>query len=327
MIQTNNSISYSCSHVHVPLILKLTRPGYVYTPRPQADLLEKIKTDGLVLDYLYASRLGLVFEELPGLALASWRFAAICYSPAGFRLKSRNEIQLVIQLLLSAIMAGFQLCNIKDYIRLAGEQNALQRKVEQAVQGSSTDLDTFAGVEAEEITTVLRLREVLGDSLTLLAREVAGDLMLLRFVRSCHLFAGAGEKGGAATEGDHHRAVVSTAGATVTASLARREKVGADAVRERILRDDMVRANSHTAVHYKFCPHALVLSCWLLMIIALVSAVCACAELRHRAGRRGASARLATQHGSRSSGGREHDSARVVGSRGFGGDSAQLGDE
>ena len=158
----------------------------------------------------------------------------------------------MIQCLLSAIMAGFQLCNIKDYIRLAGEQNALQRKVEHAVQGSSTDLDTFAGVEAGEITTVLRLREVLGDSLTWLAREVAGDLMLLRFVRSCRLLAGAGEKGGAATAGDHHRAVVSTAGATVTASLARREKVGADAVRERILRDDMVRANSHTAVHSKF---------------------------------------------------------------------------
>ena len=138
-----------------------------------------------------------------------------------------------MQLLFSAIMFGFQLCNIKDYIRLSGEQNEQLRKVEQAVQEASTELDTFAGVAHNEIMTVLRLRGgVLGDSLRGAAREVAGDLMLLRYARA------GDQEFGSATAGDQNAV---TLGATVTASMARRKHVGADSVRERILREDMVR--------------------------------------------------------------------------------------
>ena len=144
-----------------------------------------------------------------------------------------------MQLLFSAIMFGFQLCNIKDYIRLSGEQNEQLRKVEQAVQEVSTELDTFARVAHNEIMTVLRLRGgVLGDSLRGVARDIAGDLMLLRYAR----FGGGGgdAEGQADGAGSSQNAI--TLGATVTVSLARRKAVGADSVRERILRDDMVRS-------------------------------------------------------------------------------------
>ena len=203
-------------------------------------MLEQIETDELILDYLRASRYGLVFEEAPGLALASWRFFAVCRH-TGLTLRSLSEVQLTGQLFFSILMLGFQLCNIKDYIRLAGEQNNQLRKVEQAVQEASTELDTFAGVAHGEIVKVLRLRDVLGDLLRGVAREVAGDVMLLRYAR----FGGGAEGGGAAAAAaaaaDEHGVAV-TLGATVTGSLARRRKVGADAVRERVLREDMVRA-------------------------------------------------------------------------------------
>ena len=219
-------------------------PARLRARASQANLLEQIETDGLILSYLYASRLGLFLEELPGLILSSWRIIAVCkYGTEGLRLNSANQIQLSIQFVFSAVMLGFQLCNIKDYIRLAGEQNDQLLKVESAVQEASTELDTFAGVTHGEIATVLRLRGVLGDLVRRVAREVVGDVMLLRYARQ---FSGSGaEGGGAAADAPaavDEREVAVTLGATVTESMARRRKVGADAVRERILREDMVRA-------------------------------------------------------------------------------------
>ena len=213
----------------------------------QADLLEQIETDELILGYLRASRYGLFLEEMPGLALASWRLVAVCRH-SGLTLRSLSQVQLTVQLLFSAVMFGFQVCNIKDYIRLAGEQNDQLLKVENAVHEASTELDTFVGVTHGEIATVLRLRGVLGDLVRRLAREIVGDVMLLRYARQ--FFGGGAEGGGAAADAaaavDEREAAV-TLGATVTESMARRRKVGADAVRERILREDMVRAGHKRA--------------------------------------------------------------------------------
>ena len=64
------------------------------------------------------------------------------------------------------------------------------------------------------------------------AREVAGDVMLLRFARDATAAVGEG-----AALDDHN--VVALA-ASVSMSLARREKVGATSVRKRVLRNDMV---------------------------------------------------------------------------------------
>ena len=206
----------------------------------QADLLERVKTDKLILSDLYASRLGLVVEEVPGIILAAWRIVAICLGPNGLRLREWDEILVSLQLILSAIMLGFQLCNFKDFFRLAEEQIEHERKLERVVQGASTELDTFAGVTPGEIMRVLRLRNMLGDSLRRLMGHRA-DLMLLRFVRFSG-FGGDQEEG--ATSAANDELVAISTGARVTASFARREQVGADAVRERILRDNMVRAVS-----------------------------------------------------------------------------------
>ena len=198
--------------------------------------MEQVKTNELFLAYLRASRFGLYFEELPGLALTSWRIVAICRF-TGFWLKNWDETLVAIQFLFSAIMLGFQLCNVRDYIRMAGEQNAQQRNVKRAVHGVSTDLDTFAGVTPDEIMLVLRLRDKLGDALRGLAREITGDVMLLRFVRS--IIVGGGRENGA---GGTDALALMSMGATITKALAIRKKSGADVIWERILRDDMVSA-------------------------------------------------------------------------------------
>ncbi len=187
-------------------------------------------TDKLILAYLRASRFGLFFEELPGVFLAVWRFVVVCRS-VGLWLKTMEEFLLVTQLFFSLLMLGFQLCNIKEYLRLAEEQIKQERKLECAVQGASTELDTFAGVTPGEIVLVLRLRNMLGDSLKRLGHRAA-DLMLLRFAR----FSGGGQQ----EEGANDELVAMSTGAMVTASFARREEVGADVVQERILRDNMV---------------------------------------------------------------------------------------
>ena len=114
-----------------------------------------------------------------------------------------------------------------------------ERKLERAVQGASTELDTFAGVTPGEIMLVLRLRNMLGESLRRLGHRA--DLMLLRFGRF-NGFGGDQQEGGAgATSAADDEHVAMSTGARVTASFTRREQVGADAVRERILRDNMVR--------------------------------------------------------------------------------------
>ena len=207
----------------------------------QADLLERVKTDKLILSYLHASQLGLIVEEVPGIILAAWRIVAICLGPNGLRLRESDEILVSLQFLLSAIMLGFQLCNFKDFIRLAEEQIEQERKLERAVQGASTELDTFAGVTPGEIMRVLRLRNMLGESLRRLGHRA--DLMLLRFGRFTGLQLGADQQegGGGATSAANDELVAMSTGARVTASFARREQVGADAVRVRILRNNMVR--------------------------------------------------------------------------------------
>ena len=209
-------------------------------------------TDKLILAYLRASRFGLFFEELPGVFLAVWRFVVVCRS-VGLWLKTMEEFLLVTQLFFSLLMLGFQLCNIKEYLRLAEEQIKQERKLERAVQGASTELDTFAGVTSGEIMLVLRLRNMLGDSLKRLGHRAA-DLMLLRFAR----FNGGGQE----EEGANDELVAMSTGALVTASFARREEVGADVVQERILRDNMVRSFlPHPAHHFcrllKRCSHVL----------------------------------------------------------------------
>ena len=149
-------------------------------------------------------------------------------------LLTRPDIALLVsQLFFSLLMLGFQLCNIKEYLRLAEEQIKQERKLERAVQGASTELDTFAGVTSGEIMLVLRLRNMLGDSLKRLGHRAA-DLMLLRFAR----FSGGGQQ----KEGANDELVAMSTGAMVTASFARREEVGADVVQKRILRDNMVRS-------------------------------------------------------------------------------------
>ena len=199
--------------------------------------MEQVETDELILSYLHASRLGLFFEELPGFALALYRFVVLCqHGTTGFQLKSADQIRLGVQLLFSAIMLGFQICNVKEYLRLAEEQNEHRRKVEKAVWGVSTELDSVAGVTHDEITMVLRLRGMLGESLRRMAREVGGDIMILRHVRFSGIVWNNRQEGGGVKED----AVVSV-GAKITAALARRKEIGADAVRERILRNNMVR--------------------------------------------------------------------------------------
>ena len=149
-----------------------------------------------------------------------------------------DEVLLVIQLFFSILMLGFQLCNIKEYLRLADEQIKQERKLERAVQGASTELDTFAGVTAGEIMHVLRLRNMLGESLGRLMGHRA-DLMLLRFVRFTGFGGDQQESGGATSALDDEHVAILT-GARITASFTRREEVGADAIRQRILRDNMV---------------------------------------------------------------------------------------
>ena len=281
--------------------------------------MEQVETDELILSYLHASRLGLFFEELPGLALALYRFVVLCqHGTTGFRLKSADQIRLGVQLLFSAIMLGFQICNIKEYLRLAEAQNEQRRKVAKAVQGVSTELDSVAGVTHDEITMVLRLRGMLGESLRRMAREVGGDIMILRHVRfSMGIVWNRQEAGGGVDE----HAVVSM-GAKITAALARRKEIGADAVRERILRKDMVSCSA-AALPTVVCfapPRCLTL--WR----TFASTAHAAAELLHRAGRCPVARHLATQHAPWTSEERRRGTARSVGRRGRCSASERLGD-
>ena len=183
-----------------------------------------------MLAYLQASLLVFFVEEVPGLLLAAWRLWVT-------NLPLFEDPGLALQFLLSAIMLGFQLCNTKDYLRLSEEHLKKESKLAKVVEKASTELDRFEGVRSELITMVLRLRTMLGGALEGKAREVAGDVMLLRYVRGAA--AAVGE--GAAL--DDRNAVVALA-ASVSTSLARREKVGATSVRTWVLRNDMVSRSS-----------------------------------------------------------------------------------
>ena len=178
-----------------------------------------------MLAYLQASLLVFFVEEIPGLLLAAWRLWVT-------NLPLFEDPGLALQFLLSAIGLGFQLCNTKDYLRLSDDHLKKESKLAKVVEKASTELDRFEGVRPEIITMALRLRTMLGGALQGMAREVAGDVMLLRYVGDATAAVGEG-----AALDDHN--VVALA-ASVSMSLARREKVGATSVRERVLRNDMV---------------------------------------------------------------------------------------
>ena len=199
-------------------------------------------------------------EDLPGLILSTWRLVYIISSfevGLTFRHDVRGgltwdnldaeQVLPAFQLLLSAIVVGFQLCNTKDFIRLSAAHLKSETKLAKVVATASTKLDAFEGVMPSEITGVLRLRKILGGALKQQAREVAGDVMLLRFIRGAegaprtHDHQGGGDGGeGAGGQSTIDKAVAMAA--VVASSLSRRERVGANYVRTRILRDDLVRA-------------------------------------------------------------------------------------
>ena len=191
-------------------------------------------------------------EDLPGLILSTWRLVYIISSfevGLTFRHDVRGglawdnldaeQVLPAFQLLLSAIVVGFQLCNTKDFIRLSAAHLKSETKLAKVVETASTELDAFEGVMPSEITGVLRLRKILGGALKQQAREVAGDVMLLRFIRGTGAPRTQGGEG-AGGQSTIDKAVAMAA--VVASSLSRRERVGANFVRTRILRDDLVRA-------------------------------------------------------------------------------------
>ena len=219
--------------------------------RTQTELLFEVATEKIMLEYLRTSLFALAVEDLPGLVLAIWRLVYMATSSKvglTFRLNANKglewdnldteQILPALQFLLSAILLGFQLCNIKEYTRLSAAHLKQETKLAEVVETASTELDTFGGVKPAEVTEVLRLRKTLGETSKRKAREVAGDVMLLRYIRGAAP-SGINYQEGEMLGGSAVGKTVALA-ASVTSSLRRREESGANSVRDRILRDDLV---------------------------------------------------------------------------------------
>ena len=214
------------------------------------ELLDEVATDRLILAYLQVSLVVLLVEELPGFVLSTWRLVRVCHD-VGLTLKTWAQMLAAMQFTFSAIMLGFQMCNLKDYIRLADAFVKREKKLAVAVDKTTTVLDAFEQVNYEEIALVLRVRRALGNALERLARDVAGDVMLLRHLR----MTGAGQGM------EEHAAIVVQTAAAVTSALARRVRSGADSARKRCLEDDVSFSTARDAEALQaIWPHNMFLS-------------------------------------------------------------------
>ena len=206
-------------------------------PTPQAELLDDIENDAATLAYLEAALYSFIFEDVTGLVLAVIRM--------GIDSLTTSQLLTGLQYTFSVLMCGFTLCNTRNFIQISGKVAQKQKVLGDVLERASTSLDAFEGIDPRELSLVIRLRGILASTLSFekYARDVLGDLMLLRRVRE--LFPGRKQRGGAGAADESVAEEAATAAALVSASvavtdsLAKREQSGADAIREQILRKDL----------------------------------------------------------------------------------------
>ena len=102
-----------------------------------SQLVEDVKVQTLVEDYLNATLYSFLFEDVLALILSSWRFWKVC-TLTGLTLRDWTQISMTLQLLCSMLMVGFQLANVKEKLRIRGLVLRQQTKLAAVVENATT---------------------------------------------------------------------------------------------------------------------------------------------------------------------------------------------
>ena len=96
-----------------------------------------METQGLVLAYLHASTLSFLCEDVAAVGLSSWRLWRVCRL-SGLTLRDWAQVTMVLQLMFSVLLTGYQVGSMKDTLRLAGLQLRKKAKLATVLKASST---------------------------------------------------------------------------------------------------------------------------------------------------------------------------------------------
>ena len=199
--------------------------------------------------YMRAALINFGVEDVPGLILGMIRMGVLTMP--------YDQLFLGMQYTMSVLTVGFGLCNIKHFINATERVTRRHAELAEELARATTEVDEFEDVENEEYVMLVELRRMLPGSQTFgrFARDVMGDLMLLRYLRE----AAQRVASAVGAEAVDRTSVLTSAAAAVVDALAERARGGADVIRERIMREDMVRAALETACTRSVRSRGLVL--------------------------------------------------------------------
>ena len=99
--------------------------------------MEDVETQGLVLAYLHASTLSFLCEDVAAVGLSSWRLWRVCRL-SGLTLRDWAQVTMVLQLMFSVLMTGYQVGTMKEKLRLGALQLRKEAKLATVIKASTT---------------------------------------------------------------------------------------------------------------------------------------------------------------------------------------------
>ena len=121
-----------------PLSLALSHAPFPPRVAPAAQsLLEDVETQKLVMKYLEAAALSFLCEDVLAVGLSSWRLWRVCRL-TGLTLRDSSQVTMLLQLMFSALMAGYQVGGMKEKLRLGGLQLRKEAKLATVIKASTT---------------------------------------------------------------------------------------------------------------------------------------------------------------------------------------------
>ena len=99
--------------------------------------MEDVETQKLVLKYLHAATLSFLCEDVLAVGLSSWRLWRVCRL-TGLTLRDSSQVTMLLQLMVSVTMVGYQIGGMKEKLRLGGMQLRKEAKLATVIKASTT---------------------------------------------------------------------------------------------------------------------------------------------------------------------------------------------